>query len=248
MKKNKLMWMFWVSMFFLTSCGHNYETIKNTTTITVVTNSGENDFDKFLTYFKPLPLENLNELSKKFNNHYLANDDSLIKLPEIYKKHFPVHLYTKSMYYGFITKLPNNSLILTFLQHFSTKNKLDDLVLDTTYFVSHVFDDKGAFQCSFRSFGSNLAGEPPTYNMTSTFRYDNDKLLITNYEYSIGNSYSDAMLIPGSDSIYQANVVTTSFYLDFKINEIVAIDRYLSKIKVVEVTRNPLPVYLKPID
>ena len=124
----------------------------------------------------------------------------------------------------------------------------DGDVIDTTFFVSLVYSATGKFQSSFRSFGSNLTGEPPTYNMRSTFKQENDKLIITNYEYSTGRNYSDAMLINGSDSIYQADLLITKYYLNYSTNKIELVNMLKSTAKVVETHRNPLPVYLRPLN
>lgn len=231
------------------SCNQNSKTTDNTKIVTNDTHSSNDyNFEDFLVNFKPKTINNLKELGEEFNNHYLAKDGSLIEVPQNYKENYLKNFNTDNLYYGFITKLPNKSLILTFLKHYGAENVADGQVIDTTFFVSLVFSDSGKLQSSFRSFGSNLTGEPPTYNMTSTFEYENDKLIITNYEYSTGRSYSEARPLPGSDSIYQADLTLTKYYLNYTTNKIVLINKSKSIAKVVESYRNPLPVYLRAVE
>ena len=238
-----------VLMFLLISCDQNSKTTGNTKIVINETHSSNNNnFESFQANFKPKELDNLKELSEEFNNHYLAKDGSLIEVSQIYKENYLKNLNTENLYYGFITKLPNKSVILTFLKHYGAENVTDGVVIDTTFFISFVFSDSGKFQSSFRSFGSNLTGEPPTYNMTSTFEHENDKLIITNYEYSTGRSYSEAMLLPGSDSVYQADLLMTEYFLNYSTNKIVLINKSRSAAKVVETQRNPLPIFLRPVN
>lgn len=249
MKKLILTSISYVLVLFLIGCNQDSKTTNNTKIATNdIGSSSEDDFASFQANFKPKELENLKELSEEFNNHYLANDGSLIEVSKTFKEKFLKDLNTENLYYGFITKITNKSLILTFLKHYGAENVIDGEVIDTTFFVSIVYSGSGEYQCSFRTFGSNLSGEPPTYNMRSTFEHENDKLIITNYEYSIGTSYSEAMPLPGSDSIYQADLTMTKYYLNYATNKIVAINKSKSKVKVVESNRNPLPVYLRPVD
>lgn len=236
-------------VFFLLSCNQSSKTSDNTKLVTNEAQSiNEYDFEKFQANFKPKSLLNIKELFEEFNNHYLAKDGSLIEVPQNFKEKYLKNLNTDNLYYGFITKLPNNSVLLTFLKHYGAENAINGEVIDTTFFVSRVYSDIGEYQSSFRCFGSNLTGELPTYNMKSTFELENDKLIITNYEYSIGKSYSEAKPIPNCDSIYQADLMMTKYYLKYTTNEIVLISKSRRNVKVVEYYRNPLPVILKPVD
>ena len=249
MKKINFICAIFAIVFFLISCNQNPKTVDNKELVTNETKINDDDsFESFKTNFRPKALNVLNEFGKEFNNHYLAKDDSLIEVAQFYKENFLNNLNTENLYYGFKTKLPNKSVILTFLKHYGAENANDGEVIDTTFFVSVVFSESGKFQSIFRSFGSNLTGEPPTYNMTSTFGYENDKLIITNYEYSTGKSYSEAMPLPDSDSIYLADLTQTKYYLNYSTDEIVLINKSKSTAKVVESYRSPLPVYLRPID
>jgi hypothetical protein len=249
MNKFNLIIVFLVMVFFLISCNQNSRTADNTKVASSESFSSKDAiFERFQANFEQIAHDNLNELGLKFNNYYLAKDNNLVEVSQIYKESFLKNLNHEYIYYGFKTELPNKSIILTFLKHYGAENVTLGEVIDTTFFVSHVYNSSGEFQSSFRSFGSNLAGEPPTYNMISTFDYDGDRLIITNKEYSTGKSYSEAKPLPGSDSIYLADLTTTKYYLDYSTNKVVLINKLKSKAKVVESYRNPLPVIFKPID
>jgi hypothetical protein len=249
MKNNNITSTLFLLVFFLISCNQNSKTVDKINTDVKDTNSKNNiDFEEFQANFKYKALENLNELGESFNNHFLANEDTLNEVSKIHKENYLKNLNTENIYYGFKTKLPNKSIILTFFKHFGAENAKDGLVIDTSFFVSLVFNESGKFQSHFRCFGSNLTGEPPTYNMSSTFKQENDKLIITNYEYSTGQSYAEVVPLPGSDSIYQADLTVTKFYLDYKTSNVILISKSRSTAKVVESYRNPLPVYLRPVD
>lgn len=238
---------FVVLVFILVSCNQNSKPFDNTeiSTTNPVSNNND-DFEHFQSNFEPLSFDDFKNLEIKFNSHFLANDDSLIKVPSTYKS-FLKNLNTERLYYGFKTKLPNKSVMLTFLIHNDAETN-NESVIDTTFFISNVYSESGEFRSSFRTFGSNLAGEPPTYNMRSSFENDGNKLIITNYEYSTGKNYSEAQLLPGTDSIYLADLTKTTYYLNYTNNKVVLVNKSKSKTKVIESYHNPLPVYFKPLD
>ena len=241
MKKSNRINCFCVLVLFFISCGHNSTKTDNKSV-------DNNDFVRFQNNFKPLTLDNFQLLGEKFNKIYLANEDSLNKVESIYQKNFLSNMDPEYLYYGFKTVLPNKSIVLTVENHYGESKMRDNgEVIDTTFFTSIVYSDLGKPLCSFRTFGSNLTGEPPTYNMTSTFEIENNKLVITNYEYSTGKSYAKANLITGSDSIYLADLTISKYSLNYTTNKIDFINRLKRKAKVVETCCDP-PTYLKPIN
>jgi hypothetical protein len=249
MNKFSLIGIFLISVFSLISCNQISKTANKSKIVKSESlSSGDNNFELFKANFKSIALDKLKELGEEFNNHYLAKDDTTLEVSQAYKEMYLKNLNTEYTYYGFKTELTNKSVILTFLNHYGAVNAKDGEVIDTSFFVSLVFSDSGKFQSSFRSFGSDLSGAPPTYNMTSTFDHENDRLIVTNYEYSIAKSPSEVKPMPGSDSIYLADLTTTKYYLNYATNKVVPINRIRSKAKVVFCFRNPLPVYLRPIE
>jgi hypothetical protein len=246
---NTVFVLVFVLVFIFVSCKHNLKPADKTI---IIANESEvvgyNDFEHFLASFKPLAINNLNDLGLLFNDHYLAKDNALVEVSQKHKEVYLRNLNNEYMYYGFKTELPYTSVMLTFLKHYGADNLTGGDVIDTTFFVSHVFSGSGELQSSFRSFGSNLTGEPPTYNMISTFEHEDERLIIINNEYSTGLSYSEATPLPGSDSIYQADLTRTIYHLNYNTNEIVLVNKLKSKAKVVESTRNPLPAILKPVE
>lgn len=240
---------FLVLVFFLISCNQKQKNSENNKLVKYDSLSiGNKDFEDFQAHFRPISLEHFNELGDEFNNHFLANEDTLVEVSNAYKVNYLKNMNTENIYYGFKTKLPNKSVILTFYKHYGAENMSNEEVIDTTFFSSLVFSESGKPLSSFRSFGSNLTGIPPTYNMTSTFEYENNRLIFTNYEYSTGKSYSEAQPLSGSDSIYMADLTLSKYCLDFTTNKIDLINLLKRKVKVVETCRNPLPTYLKPVD
>jgi hypothetical protein len=248
MNKLNILGLFLVALFALINCNQtskkNDDKVAQKETLSYI----DSNFESFKTKFKPLALDNLKELDEKFNNQYLAYDDTSLEVSQVHKEKYLKNLNSKYIYYGFKTELPNKSVILTFLMHYGAENSKDGEVIDTSFFVSLVFSDSGMLQSNFRSFGSNHTGEPPTYNMKSTFVNESDRLIITNYEYSIGKNNYEAKPITGSDSIYLADLTLTKYYLNYNSNEVILINKSRSKAKVVEHYRNPFPVYLRPLE
>jgi len=247
MKKINLINYFWVFPFFLISCSQNPTKAVDNKSVINEQQFINKDFVRFQSKFKTMTLDKFKELGDEFNKHYLANDGGLIEVAKVYKENYIKKMNSENLYYGFKTELPNKSVILTFLKHFGAENNNENEVIDTTFFISIVYSDLGKTLCSFRTFGSNLSGEPPTYNMTSTFDFEKNKLIINNYEYSTGKSYAEA--IPsGKDSILIANLVVTKYSLDFTTNKINMINRVRRKAKVIETYPESYPVYLKLIE
>jgi hypothetical protein len=246
MNKYNSISIFFILAFYLTGC---YQTPKTTYSSKIVKNdslsSGDNNFERFKVTFKPIALDNLKEFGVEFNR-YLIMFDTTLEVPQVYLESYLKNLNMKYVYYGFKTELPSKSVILTFLAHYGEGDNGYGDPIDTTFFVSVVFNDSGKFQCSFRSFGSNLTGVPPTYNMTSTFENENDKLIITNYEYSIAKSPAEVKPMPGSDSIYLADLTTTKYYLNYTTNKVACINKSRNKAKVVFCMPYP-PIYLRPL-
>lgn len=248
MNKYSLIGLFLILTFSLIGCNQNSKTVDSSKIVkNEILSSGDSNFERFKANFKPITLDNLKEFGVEFNDRYLANDDTTLEVSQGYKESYLKNLNTEYTYYAFKTELPNKSVILTFCKHYGTENVTEE-VIDTTFFVSLVFSDLGNFQSSFRSFGSNISGTALTYNMTSNFENEKDKLIITNYEYSIGKSPYDVMPIAGSDSIYLADLTITKYYLNYNTNKVNPINKSRSKAKVVMHYRNPLPVYLRPIE
>jgi len=248
MKKYNLINYFWVFPFFLINCSQNPTKAVDNKSIINEQQFINKDFVRFQSNFKTMTLDKFKELGDEFNKHYLPNEDSLITVENKYKRIFLIKVNTDYIYYGFKTELPNKSIVLTFLNHNGeSKMRENGVVIDTTFFTSIVYNNSGKPLCSFRTFGSNLTGEPPTYNMTSTFEVEKNKLVINNYEYSTGKSYAEA--IPsGKDSILIANLVVTKYSLDFTTNKINMINRVRRKAKVIETYPESYPVYLKLIE
>lgn len=242
MNKSKL-GVFIVFWIFFIGCNQSPKTAIDETN-----SNNEKNFEQFKTNFKSINLYNLKKLGEEFNNHFMANEDSLIEVSQNCKSCFLTGFNTDNIYYGFKTLLPNKSVILTFFKHYGTKMNEDGEVIDTSYFVSFVFNNLGLLKSNFRSFGSNLTGVPPTYNMTSTFKYKDDGLIITNYEYSTGKNYGEAIPLSDTVPIYEANLIKTTYYLSYKSNEVKLINKIKSKTKVLEYYPDESPVYLKPID
>ncbi|MES2485742.1 MAG: hypothetical protein V4581_07320 [Bacteroidota bacterium] len=245
---------FLVALCFLISCNKNSETINDRTDSadnpdTIISNDDDSNFERFQSNFKPISIDNFQNLEEEFKNHFLANDDSLINVLPTYKASFLKNINTEDIYYGFKTKLPNKSVILTFLIHTGPYKMTDaEVIVDTTFCISHVYSQSGELKSSFRTFGSNLTGAPPTYNMRSTFENKGNKLIITNYEYSIGKSYGEAQLLSDTEEIYMADVTKTKYYLDYTSDKLVPVSELKSKAKVMEYYPETLPVYLKPLE
>ena len=247
MKTIKILCGFWCVLNLFSSCNQNKlkgSNIKNGSTNE--TNSMNNNFDDYLLNFKSIEISNLSNLRNIFNEHYLANEDSLVEVSSKYKNIFLKSVKADFAYYGFQTKLPNKSFILTYLIHCGNEiNDINEEIIDTTFLNSFIYNDKGNLISSIKIFGSNLTGIPPTYNMVSTFSISNDSLVINNYEYSTGKDYSSVITVPGSDSILVANLTISKYRLNLHTNAFSLITRNKQKAKVIEVYQNPLPVYLK---
>lgn len=247
MNKYSLIVLFLILTLSLIGCNQTPKTVDNSKIIKDEPPCDSN-FERFKANFKPIALDNLKKLGVEFNDRFLVMYDTTLEVQKAYKESYLKNLNMKYAYYGFKTELPNKSIMLTFLNHYGAEDVKDGEVIDTSFFLSLVFNGSGKLQSSFRTFGSNLTGEPPTYNMKSAFEYEENKLIITNYEYSIGKNLYEAKPMPGSDSIYMADLTTTKYYLSYATNEIVPINKSRSKAMVVMHYRNPLPVYLKPIE
>ena len=246
MRKFNLIICVWILAIILISCNQNpTKSGDNKSGIIESQSNLGNDFLRFQKNFKLIQIDRFKELGNEFNKRYLPNEDSLIKVENKYKKSYIINLNSEYLYYGFKTELPNKSIVLTYLNHSGeSKIRENGELIDTIFFTSIVYSNSGKPLCSFRTFGSNLTGEPPTYNMTSTFEIEKNKLVISNYEFSIGKSYAEVAAL-GNESIHAANLVVTKFYLDFLTNKISVINRIRRKAKVMEIYPESYPVYLK---
>ena len=90
MNKLNLVGVFFVTILLLVSCNQNSKSADNTKIVTneIDSSNSGNDFESFQANFEPLALDNLKELGEQFNNHYLANDNSLIEVSQIYKERY----------------------------------------------------------------------------------------------------------------------------------------------------------------
>jgi len=246
MKKNKLVSL--VLIFVLISCIQNpTKSVDNKSTRNEYQSNKNDDFVHFQSKFKLITLDKLQELGDQFNRRYLSNEDSLINVENKYRTKYIIDINSDYIYYGFKTELPNKSIVLTYLNHSGeSRMRKSGEVIDTTFFTSIVYSASGIPLCSFRTFGSNLTGEPPTYNMTSIFEIEKNKLVITNYEYSTGKSYAEVAAL-GDDSIHTADLEMTKFSLDFTTKKISIINRIRRKATVIETYPETYPVYLKLI-
>jgi len=245
MNKLNILGLFLIGLFALLNCNQTSKKNDDKVVQNEALSNIDNNFEIFKTKFKPIALDKLKELGVEFNN-YLVIYDTTLEVSKAYKESYLKNMSTKYMWYGFKTELPNKSIMLTFLNHYGNDNFNEGEEIDTSFFVSYIFNESGKFQSRFRIFGSDLSAQMPSYNMVSKFEYENDRLIITNFEYSVGKSPSEIGPIPGSDSIYLANMTTTKYYLDFTTNKIIPINKMKSKAKVVYVIQSPC--YLKPIE
>lgn len=211
-------------------------------------NINQEDFDSFKSRFKPLEINELSNLWSYLNNYLIATDNSYKEVVKKDKLTFLQNIDTSYVYYGFKTELLNKRTILSFINHCGSITSSDEsLVIDTTFITSIIFDSIGNQLGTFRLFGTNLTGEPPTYNMTSKFEFKTDKLYIYNYEYSTGNSYSE-VVNNNVDSILTADLTITSFIINYKTGKIIVNEKVKQKTKVIEVYSDSAPVYLKEIN
>lgn len=208
-------------------------------------NAINNDFEMFSSKFKLLEVEHLAKLGDMFTNKYLASDDSLILISQEFKKKFLPDINSSFVYYGFKTPLQNQTIILTVLNHQkeSYLNK-DGELIDTTFFTSIVYSNSGKLLSSFRIFGSNLTDVPPTYNLRSKLEFEDNKLVINNYEYSTGKSYASCNFIP-EDTLCIADLTVTRLYLDYSTNTVKVVNKSKKKTKVRESYSSP--TYLEEI-
>ena len=242
MKNNKILIQL-IIVLTIISCGHNQKRDEAKSLNNLI--SVNNDFEIFSSKFKLLEVEQLSKLGDVFTNKYLASEDSLILIDKKFKEKFLPDINTSSVYYGFKTPLQNQAIILTVLNHQekSYLNK-DGEPIDTTFLTSIVYSNSGKILSSFRIFGSNMTGVPPTYNLKSIFQFDKDKLVIYNYEYSTGKSYLSCNYIP-EDTLCIADLTVTKLYLDYNTNTVKVINKLKKKTKVRESYSSP--TYLEEI-
>lgn len=203
------------------------------------------DFEEFISKFKLLEINNISNLEDEFTYKYLASDDGLIPIDKKFKEKFLFGIDTSYVYYGYKSPLQNKAIILTVLNHQKeTYLNIDGELIDTTFLTSIVYSNSGKPLCHFRIFGSNLTDVPPTYNLTSKFEFEKDKLVINNYEYSTGKSYANCNFIP-EDTLCIADLTVTNIYLDYNTNTIAVINTLKKKTKVRESYTSP--VYLEPV-
>lgn len=242
MKNNKMLIQL-IIVLTIISCGQ----IQKKDEVKSSNNSKDvnNDFEIFSSKFKLLEVEQLSKLGYIFTNKYLANEDSLILIDKKFKEKFLLDINASSVYYGFKTPLQNQAIILTVLNHQeeSYLNK-DGEPIDTTFLTSIVYSNSGKILSSFRIFGSNMTGVPPTYNLTSKFEFEKNKLVINNYEYSTGKSYANCNFIP-EDTLCKADLTVTKLYLDYSTNKIKVVNKSKKKTKVRESYSSP--TYLEEI-
>lgn len=241
--KTKKMLIQLIVVISIISCGQIQK--ENKTKSPNNSDSLNNDFVTFTSKFKLLEVEHLSNLGDVFTNKYLSNEDSLILIDNKFKKKFLPNIDTTLVYYGFKTPLQNQAIILTVLNHQeeSYLNK-DGEPIDTTFLTSIVYSNSGKILSSFRIFGSNMTGVPPTYNLTSKFEFEKNKLVINNYEYSTGKSYANCNFIP-EDTLCIADLTVTKLYLDYSTNKIKVVNKSKKKTKVRESYSSP--TYLEEV-
>lgn len=207
----------------------------------------EADFDKFKSKFKPLVISDFNSSdSSILNNYVTSSKDGLVAVEERYKKEFLPHIQTTTIYYGYKTELPNKYIILKFINHCGKKTSIGSCeVVDTTFITNVIYNNSGKIVGIFRTYGSNLTGEPPTYSIKSTFEYKKDNLIISNYEYSTGKSYMDANRIEGNDSLYHADLTVTKFLIDYNTGGIRLLKKSKKKAVVAE---SATSIFLRPMN
>lgn len=211
------------------------------------------EFENFKLKFKSLKISDISLLSNFFDKYQTSDEHSFTEVESQYKKNFLKCVDTKYIYYGYKTEVPNGNVILSFINHHGKNTAIDDPeVIDTTFVTSVIYDSSGNCLESFRTFGSNITAIPPTYNMNSTFKVKEDRLSITNYEYSTGASYEKIVKFTAgssdADSVFSANLIITSFYIDYKTNKIITTSKIKKKTKVIESYSKSKNIYLKPID
>jgi len=130
-----------------------------------------NDFEIFKSKFKPLKIKNISSLSTFYDTYQTTADNEFTKVESQYKKIFLQEIDTTYVYYGYQTEMPNGNVILSVINHCRQPTPVDnpDEIIDTTFLTSVIYDNSGNFLATFRTFGSNMTGVPPTYNMVSTF-------------------------------------------------------------------------------
>lgn len=204
-------------------------------------------FDKFKSKFKLLVITDFyTSDSSILNNYVTSQKDGFVAVEEKYKKEFLPNIDTTYIYYGYKTELPNKCTILKFINHCGKETPVDSYeVIDTVFITNVIYNNSGEILGLFRTFGSNLTGEPPTYSMKSTFEYKKDKLIISNNEYSTGKSYMDADRIEGNDSLYHADLTVTKFFIDYNTGKIKLLEKSKKKIIVAE---SATSIFLRPMN
>ena len=246
MKHQKISFFLIVLLFFI-SCNRT-QLKREQKQIQSSINVKKVDFESFKSKFKPLKIEELSNLWPYLNNYLIATDNRYREVDKEFKSIFLRNIDTTYVYYGYKTELLNKITLLSFINHCGANTSSDEsLVIDTTFVTSIIFDSIGNQLGNFRLFGTNLTGEPPTYNMTSKFEFKTDKIYIHNYEYSTGKSYSE-VVNNNTDSILNANLIITSFFIDYKTGKIANFEKINQKAKVMEVYSGSAPVYLKAIN
>jgi len=239
-----------IFMTLLVSCNRHATNEKNFVQDSVFSGKDDltkSDFDKFKSKFKPLVISDFYRADSAILNNYVTSpEEDFVVVEEKYKKEFLTNVDTTYIYYGRRTELPNKCTILKFINHCGKKTPIDSYeVIDTTFITNIIYNDSGKMLGHFRTFGSNLTGEPPTYSMKSTFEYKQDKLIITNYEYSTGKSYMDADRIVGNDSLYHADLIVAKFLLDYNTGKIELLKRSKKKAIVAESASS---IFLRPMN
>nr|WP_321436737.1 hypothetical protein [uncultured Bacteroides sp.] len=239
-----------IFMTLLVSCNRQTTCEKNFVQDSVSSEKGDltkSDFDKFKSKFSPLVISDFYRAdSSILNNYATSSDDDFVVVEEKYKKEFLPNVDTTYIYYGYKTELPNKCTILKFINHCGKKTPIDSYeVIDTTFITNIIYNNSGKILGLFRTFGSNLTGEPPTYSMKSTFEYKKDKLIISSHEYSTGKSYMDADRIVGNDSLYQADLIVTKFLIDYNTGKIKILVKSKKKAIVAESSSS---IFLRPMN
>jgi hypothetical protein len=242
--KQKKISLLLIVLFFFISC--NKTQLKREQKQTQSSMDIKNfDFEHFKSKFKPLKIEELSNQWSFLNDYLIATENTNSEVDKNFKSNYLKSIDTSYVYYGYKIELLNNITLLSFINHSGTNTSSNEtLVIDTTFVTSIIFDSIGNQLGSFRLFGTNLTGEPPTYNMTSKFEYKRDEIRIYNYEYSTGKNYNEVVK-NNSDSLLTADLTITSFTLDYKTGRITDYERVKQKTKVIEVYSESSPVYLK---
>lgn len=162
-----------------------------------------NDFEKYLTNFKYLPIEKyelLNEYFYEFLNEEYSNVNKAITENEL-KKYLKNINYNKeyNLLYGFKTKLDSNTWFLVYYLHSDQEIPSKKGLTDVTIFKLCLYNLNGDLLDNIDIIGADMSDEETTYNFSSSFTNVNDKINIstTEYYYDIDHPYTDDSILEG---------------------------------------------------